>query len=73
MNKTIYRVEIWCSEDADTEHWSYFPLSSFYANKEEVEKELEKFSKLSKNELERITGFVGDNRPKIMEYEVIID
>lgn len=72
---SIYRIEIWCSGDIDTEYHSYVPLSDFYLNKDDAEESLEKMKKLNPKELAEIYELDSDtfisNTPMIIEYNLI--
>ena len=73
MNRKIYRVEIWASDDNCEEYWRYFPISDFYTNKEDAERKRDERSNLSSRELENLADVcsVRDHKPQVIEYTLI--
>lgn len=56
--KKIYRVEIY-TESYDLSHNDYFPLSDFFAKKEDAEKAVAEINSLTFDELNDILILVG--------------
>lgn len=71
----IYRIEICCSDDSCTEFWFNKPISDFYLDRKKAEAELAKYKNYNSRQLEILADviYVGDNKPYIEEYNVIID
>ena len=72
MIREIYRVEICASDDNCEEYWRLFPISDFYANKEDAENERDKYSNFSSRELENLANVcsVRNNKPQVVEYNI---
>lgn len=75
---TIYRIEIYAFQGHD--ETSVVPMSDFYLNKEDAEKEHLRISRLTlnelNNELEKVGAYMvkwkfGLDKPEIVEYNLI--
>lgn len=75
---TIYRIEIYAYQDGD--ETTAVPMSDFYLNKNDAEKELARIKRLTlnelNNELEKVGAYMttwkfGHNKPEIETYNLI--
>lgn len=75
---TIYRIEIYAYQGED--ETTVVPMSDFYLNKEDAEKELLRISRLTLNELnkelEKVGAYMvrwkfGLDKPEMVEYNLI--